>query len=130
MKKALKLPTSPALRVCRVCGCMDADCRQCIARTGRPCFWVEGEYPPLCTACDAMIDARVKAAIASVPAASDEWVDLRDMTVGNGPIDEPASIVADVPVFVPASRRSDSGRRSPCPGCCCAPCRCGDRLAR
>ena len=33
---------------CRVCGCTDADCRQCVERTGSPCYWVE---PDLCSAC-------------------------------------------------------------------------------
>lgn len=33
---------------CRVCGCTDYDCRQCIERTGEPCYWVE---PDLCSAC-------------------------------------------------------------------------------
>lgn len=37
------------VRRCRVCGCTDADCRQCIARTGQPCRWVESD---LCSACD------------------------------------------------------------------------------
>jgi len=35
-------------RACRVCSCTDADCRQCIARTGQPCHWVEDD---LCSAC-------------------------------------------------------------------------------
>jgi hypothetical protein len=35
-------------RTCRVCGCTDADCRQCIAKTGAPCWWVG---PDLCSAC-------------------------------------------------------------------------------
>lgn len=35
-------------RRCRRCGCTDDDCRQCIARTGEPCSWVEDE---LCSAC-------------------------------------------------------------------------------
>lgn len=35
-------------RKCRVCGCTDDDCRQCIERTGKPCSWVE---PDLCSAC-------------------------------------------------------------------------------
>jgi hypothetical protein len=34
--------------VCRVCGCTDEDCRQCIERTGRPCYWVDDD---LCSAC-------------------------------------------------------------------------------
>lgn len=33
---------------CRVCGCTDADCQQCIEKTGSPCVWVEGD---LCSAC-------------------------------------------------------------------------------
>lgn len=37
-----------AARSCRVCGCTDDDCRQCIAKTGKPCHWVG---PRLCSAC-------------------------------------------------------------------------------
>lgn len=37
-----------AKRKCRVCGCTDADCRQCIEKTGAPCHWVEAD---LCSAC-------------------------------------------------------------------------------
>jgi hypothetical protein len=33
---------------CRVCGCTDDDCRQCIEKTGKPCHWVEKD---LCSAC-------------------------------------------------------------------------------
>ncbi|MEN6421290.1 MAG: hypothetical protein ABFD76_05025 [Smithella sp.] len=33
---------------CRVCGCTDDDCSQCIERTGKPCYWVEDD---LCSAC-------------------------------------------------------------------------------
>jgi hypothetical protein len=33
---------------CRVCGCTDWDCSQCIKTTGAPCSWVE---PDLCSAC-------------------------------------------------------------------------------
>jgi hypothetical protein len=36
------------VRTCRVCGCTDADCRQCIEKTGEPCYWVEDD---LCSAC-------------------------------------------------------------------------------
>jgi len=35
-------------RACRVCGCTDADCRDCIARSGSPCHWVGAD---LCSAC-------------------------------------------------------------------------------
>lgn len=34
---------------CRVCGCTDDDCRQCIERTGEPCYWVQKN---LCSACE------------------------------------------------------------------------------
>lgn len=52
----LQLPSESARRAgkigprprCRVCGCTDDDCRQCIAVTGRPCHWVA---PDLCSAC-------------------------------------------------------------------------------
>lgn len=35
-------------RRCRVCGCTDDDCRQCVEKTGEPCRWVEAD---LCSAC-------------------------------------------------------------------------------
>lgn len=35
---------------CRECGCVQVDCRRCIARTGEPCSWIE---PDLCSACAA-----------------------------------------------------------------------------
>ena len=35
-------------RKCRVCGCTDNDCSQCIEKTGGPCHWVEED---LCSAC-------------------------------------------------------------------------------
>jgi hypothetical protein len=31
-----------------VCGCTDDDCRQCIEKTGAPCYWIESD---LCSAC-------------------------------------------------------------------------------
>lgn len=36
------------LRECRVCGCTDNDCSQCVAKTGEPCHWVAED---LCSAC-------------------------------------------------------------------------------
>lgn len=43
------LPGAPAEeRRCRVCGCTDHDCRQCIEKTGQPCYWVAED---LCSAC-------------------------------------------------------------------------------
>lgn len=37
-----------ATAMCRVCGCTDLDCRQCVERTGAACHWVEAD---LCSAC-------------------------------------------------------------------------------
>jgi hypothetical protein len=37
-----------AQRRCRVCGCTDLDCHQCIEKNGQPCHWVEAD---LCSAC-------------------------------------------------------------------------------
>lgn len=35
-------------RACRVCGCTEFDCRQCVEKTGAPCHWVA---PDLCSVC-------------------------------------------------------------------------------
>jgi hypothetical protein len=35
-------------RRCRICGCTDDDCHQCVEKTGQPCHWVEED---LCSAC-------------------------------------------------------------------------------
>ncbi len=35
-------------RRCRVCGCTEDDCSQCIEKTGEPCHWVDAD---LCSAC-------------------------------------------------------------------------------
>lgn len=37
------------VRACRVCGCTDDDCRQCIEATGQPCSWVAAD---LCSRCE------------------------------------------------------------------------------
>lgn len=50
----LRWLAGPAVRSCRVCSCTDYDCSGCIARTGRPCFWVG---PRLCSACRQPADA-------------------------------------------------------------------------
>jgi len=38
----------PEVRKCRVCGCTDMNCSQCIEKTGSPCHWVADD---LCSAC-------------------------------------------------------------------------------
>jgi ParB/RepB/Spo0J family partition protein len=40
--------TAEAERTCRVCGCTEANCAQCVEKTGEPCHWVA---PDLCSAC-------------------------------------------------------------------------------
>lgn len=52
LAEASREPACDAVRRCRVCGCTDADCRECIAATGYPCGWVKGE-PALCSRCAA-----------------------------------------------------------------------------
>jgi hypothetical protein len=42
-------------RKCRICGCTDDDCSQCIERTGEPCHWVDQN---LCSACKPVITLR------------------------------------------------------------------------
>ncbi len=34
---------------CRVCGCTEDDCHQCIEKTGEPCYWIDDD---LCSACE------------------------------------------------------------------------------
>ena len=34
---------------CRVCGCTEFDCTDCVERTGEPCSWIEED---LCSACE------------------------------------------------------------------------------
>jgi len=35
---------------CKICGCTDNNCSQCIEKTGKPCYWVNDEND-LCSAC-------------------------------------------------------------------------------
>jgi ParB/RepB/Spo0J family partition protein len=37
-----------AERKCRICGCTEDNCKQCIVKTGKPCTWIEKD---LCSAC-------------------------------------------------------------------------------
>lgn len=38
---------------CKVCGCTNEDCRNCIEKTGKACHWVEED---LCSACEKEYD--------------------------------------------------------------------------
>lgn len=42
--------------ICRVCGCCDDDCQNCIRRTGEPCSWIAAD---LCSACVETANMRV-----------------------------------------------------------------------
>lgn len=43
-------PVCAAVRRCRVCSCTDDDCRECVAASGRPCYWMPFD-PDLCSRC-------------------------------------------------------------------------------
>ncbi len=47
----LEAYTAPDVRSCRVCGCTDDDCSQCIEATGGPCTWVNEDHT-LCSRCE------------------------------------------------------------------------------
>jgi hypothetical protein len=47
-------PRNKMIRTCRVCGCTDYDCSQCVEKTGQPCYWVEED---LCSVCVKTIKA-------------------------------------------------------------------------
>jgi hypothetical protein len=47
------------IRQCRVCGCTEADCQDCVERLGEPCEWVDGSKGTLCTACQPLLDKPV-----------------------------------------------------------------------
>lgn len=51
------VPPPRLLRVCRACGCTDADCSVCIGLTGEPCSWVTLE---LCSACVSQAERRLR----------------------------------------------------------------------
>lgn len=48
-----------SIKTCRVCGCTDDDCSQCIAATGAPCHWVEDD---LCSRCADELKAKQEGA--------------------------------------------------------------------
>lgn len=45
---AHELQRAGVVRTCRVCGCTDDDCSQCVEKTGGPCHWIAAD---LCSAC-------------------------------------------------------------------------------
>ena len=40
-------------KICRICGCTDYDCNQCIKKTGQPFYWVEDD---VCSCCADELD--------------------------------------------------------------------------
>ncbi|MDP2623788.1 MAG: hypothetical protein Q8Q29_08325, partial [Actinomycetota bacterium] len=55
--KASKKAPVAGPQACRVCGCTEGDCSQCVEATGEPCHWVEED---LCSRCAADIKALAK----------------------------------------------------------------------
>lgn len=58
-KKRNSLTTAAEPQQCRVCGCTEQDCSQCIAVTGTACTWVS---PDLCSRCHAEQNTGLSAA--------------------------------------------------------------------
>lgn len=48
MMQALDETFFTQIQTCRICGCTDDDCSQCIEATGEPCHWVAEN---LCSRC-------------------------------------------------------------------------------
>lgn len=48
IKQKKNLEAQKPVQKCRVCGCTQDNCEQCIKKTGQPCSWVEED---LCSAC-------------------------------------------------------------------------------
>ena len=46
---------------CKYCGCTQKDCRQCIKKIGRPCYWlnIDGKKS-VCSACEDKMNAEIK----------------------------------------------------------------------
>ncbi len=38
--------------ICKICGCTDNDCLQCVKKSGKPCYWVDDAHD-LCSVCEA-----------------------------------------------------------------------------
>lgn len=70
-----------AERVCRVCGCTDDNCIQCVRKTGRPCHWVEED---LCSAC-APAEADLVTPSPLVVAPADGFTACGRIDGGHGP---------------------------------------------
>jgi ParB/RepB/Spo0J family partition protein len=51
-------------RACRICGCTETDCRQCVEKTGEPCHWVEEDLCSACAPADPVAERLHKEAVA------------------------------------------------------------------
>lgn len=75
--KKEKVKTKPKIepevkeRTCRVCGCTQNNCQQCVEKTGSPCHWVEED---LCSACQEQPEVKVtdERASANSPHTNDD----------------------------------------------------------
>jgi len=63
------------VRRCRVCGCTDDDCHQCIEKTGQPCHRVEDD---LCSACVTADDGTKKPRLFYFEEGVDAWIPAPD----------------------------------------------------
>lgn len=65
-----ELVVDPYGAMCRICGCVDDDCANCIRRTGLACSWVE---PDLCSACVPVAEALGELPLATI----ERWRDVQ-----------------------------------------------------
>lgn len=60
---------------CRVCGCTQENCSQCIEKTGEPCHWVEDD---LCSACANGVEENQSTSTEIVQDAYQDYLDKRN----------------------------------------------------
>lgn len=61
--------------VCRVCGCTDDDCRQCIEATGSPCEWTDATQT-LCSRCAASGSGAEAEPVGPAPSRVVEFIEV------------------------------------------------------
>jgi hypothetical protein len=61
---AMVCSSSRGRGICRMCGCTDFACEECVERLGRPCHWVDASHM-LCSACSDIADSETGGVVAT-----------------------------------------------------------------